>query len=580
MKIDKVIFASDDSYYLDFWPLQADLVKKIIGATPVLFRITDDDKEFYNDGHGLVMHIDKKRFSHIEVPSSFMAQIVRLYGTRYFLDDCCLISDIDMLMIDRNYFIDTIKEIDQNDLVLYCSDAYDKDREECQSYGPSIDYVTNRYCMNYIAGLGKTFNKIQHTDIEFDEFILDVLSYGFAMWDSDELVFGRKVDFGNHGVNVHKLKRGYSSPWHCPGRIERPTTFNHIAGQKVIDIHCARGSYVLYKDVIEQYINVLVKKDLIIISAYCDTSIKEEQLRNLVGSLSKEKTAFDIMVVSHTPIPIDIARNCDYTIFDKKNERLEDLEAIGCSWYAFEHGVINSIYTASGVPGTYHVSIWRMHSIANIMASNLGYSKVHHIEYDTRIDSLDEIHENSLILNESDAVIYLDVPVNTMCGCYMAYRLDRVTKQIQECNEEYFVEYSKQSRQKNPETLYEHMLRRDGTNVYEKKMSDFPQNGMHINLSMIEHKKKELAWCLPFYNTSDNSLGFFICNDFDLPVDVEIIYNGTLIKRIVEPNVWHTFTLDDNYENAKKLTSIVNGKIHQTHNFDEVRDFFKRSSYI
>lgn len=582
MKIDKVIFAADDSYYLDFWPLQADLVKKIIGAKPVLFRITDNDKEFYNDGHGLVMHIDKKRFSHIEVPSSFMAQIVRLYGTRYFLDDCCLISDIDMLMIDRNYFIDTIKEIDQNDLVLYCSDAYDKDREECQSYGPSIDYVTNRYPMCYTVGLGKTFNKIQQTDIEFDEFILDVLSYGFNMWDSDELVFGRKVDFGNHGVNVHKLKRGYSSRWQCPGRIERPTTFNHIAGQKVIDIHCARGSYVLYRDIIEQYINVLVKKDLIVISAYCDNPIKEDQLRTLVVSLSKEKSAFDIMVVSHTPIPIDIARNCDYAIFDKKNERLEDEEAIGCSWFSFEGGSrIHSIYTHPGKPGSHHISIWRMMAIGNIMAGNLGYNKVHHIEYDTRLESLNEIHANSLILDEFDVVMYKYPSDTTFHGCYMAYRLDKVTKRLQECNEEYFLEYSKKGNLKNPESLLERMLRIGDTAVYEKVATDLAQNGMHTNLSMQACLTIDngLTWCIPFYNTEDNSLCFFIWNEFDSVVNAEIIYNDTLIKKSVDPKTWVFFPLDENYENAKKLTSIVNGKLHQTYNFDDIRWIFKVSSY-
>jgi hypothetical protein len=577
MKIDKVIFASDDSYYLDFWPLQAALVRKNIGVTPVLFRITDNDKEFYNDGHGLVMHVDEKRLSHIGVPSSFMAQIVRLYGTRYFLDDCCLISDIDMLMIDRNYFIDTIKEIDQNDLVIYCSDAYDKDREECQSHGPSIDYVTNRYPMCYIAGLGKTFNKIQHTDIEFDEFILDALSYGFEMWDSDELVFGRKVDFDNHGVNVHKLKRGYSSRWRCPGRIERPTAFNHIAGQKVIDIHCAKGSYVLYRDVIEKYINVLIKKDLIIISAYCNTPKKEDELRNLVEFLAKEKTLFDVMVVSHTPIPIDIARNCEWAIYDKKNERLEKPECIGPSWTTGEGFEINSIYACPGIPGSYHVSIWRMMATGNSIAKMLGYEKVHHIEYDTEISNLEELYENSRLLDSYDVVKYTTGADGVMLGCYMAYCLSSVSDLIKEVREDEWIKLTANAFFKNPETLLESIITKD-VRVFTKHAEVLPKRGIAVNKSM--EAKSELTWCFPYYDSYTNSLSFYIFNDTDETVKLELIYNNTLITRHQVPGVWSIFPIDENYENAKELTVITNGVIRQIFQFDEIREHFKGNSYI
>jgi hypothetical protein len=59
MKIDKIIFAADDSYFLDFWPIQSKICKEILNIEPVLFRITEDDSEFYDDGNGLVKHIKK-----------------------------------------------------------------------------------------------------------------------------------------------------------------------------------------------------------------------------------------------------------------------------------------------------------------------------------------------------------------------------------------------------------------------------------------------------------------------------------------------------------------------------------------
>ena len=125
------------------------------------------------------------------------------------------------------------------------------------------------------------------------------------------------------------------------------------------------------------------------------------------------------------------------------------------------------------------------------------------------------------------------------------------------------------------------MLRIGETAVYEKVATDLAQNGMHTNLSMQACATIDngLTWCIPFYNTEDNSLCFFIWNEFDSTVNAEIIYNDTLIKKSVDPKTWVFFPLDENYENAKKLTSIVNGKLHQTYNFDDIRWIFKLSSY-
>ena len=50
MKIDKIIFASDDSHFLDFWEIQSKVCKEILGIQPVLFHITDSESDFYDDG--------------------------------------------------------------------------------------------------------------------------------------------------------------------------------------------------------------------------------------------------------------------------------------------------------------------------------------------------------------------------------------------------------------------------------------------------------------------------------------------------------------------------------------------------
>ena len=53
-------------------------------------------------------------------------------------------------------------------------------------------------------------------------------------------------------------------------------------------------------------------EDIILITAYCPNIEKTDKLRKLVNQLQKFKNKYDIMVVSHTTIPLDIQEMLDY----------------------------------------------------------------------------------------------------------------------------------------------------------------------------------------------------------------------------------------------------------------------------
>ena len=99
MKINKVIFAVDDSHYLDFWPTQAKICKEILNIEPVLFHITNENNDFYNDGHGLVKKIKKVD----GINTGAQAAMGRMFFTKYFPEEVCLVADIDLISINRNY---------------------------------------------------------------------------------------------------------------------------------------------------------------------------------------------------------------------------------------------------------------------------------------------------------------------------------------------------------------------------------------------------------------------------------------------------------------------------------------------
>lgn len=263
MKIDKVIFGVDDNpLYGDFWPIQAKLVKEVLGAEPVLFHITNESSNFYNDGHGLVKKIDKDTCPGII--TSFLSQVIRMYATKYFPDEICMPSDIDMLILNKDWFIEQIKDIDNESLVIMGEGGYKSE--------------DNRYPICYNIGTGSTFNKILGTNIPFPLYAhkLGLLKQG---WDTDELYFGDKVNNTNHGINVYKFKRPRNSFNSCLDRIDRhnfPVQLEYqgeIEAQQrdgvynpeklkegyYIDAHCPRP-YSKYKDAIEEVANIILNK--------------------------------------------------------------------------------------------------------------------------------------------------------------------------------------------------------------------------------------------------------------------------------------------------------------------------------
>ena len=228
MKIDKAIFGVDDSYFMEFWPLQAKICKELLGIQPVLFYICEEDSDFYDDGYGLVKKIkkvyDKKNGDVIH--TGLLACIARMYGTKYFPNDVCLTCDLDMLMINKEYFIDQIQNFHKDSLVIYSSDAYDLNRPEASELfkNEPFPFTQEMYNYPYNAAKGETFDKILDTSCSFEDFVDRHSNFkeGYKyMWMIDEFYFSDCVNNKDHGVEVHKLKRGYTSPWIADRRIER-----------------------------------------------------------------------------------------------------------------------------------------------------------------------------------------------------------------------------------------------------------------------------------------------------------------------------------------------------------------------
>ncbi len=277
MKIEKVIMSCDDSHYQYYWPVVAKTCRKIIKATPVLFKITDNDSDFYFDGNGIVKNV--KALPNIN--SGIQSLFYRIYGTKFFQDEVCLISDIDMLLLSNDYFQGTIKEYNQDSIVVYTSDAYDLNRSDSKDL-----FNTNVFGMCYNAAKGKVFTDVLNLNGNFEDFLKTIESFKSEKgleWYGDEVYVTNQIEKYSSKYEVHKLTRGVEEGFVIKNRIEkwhfpveyvneqmkidnvRDGNYNKklLKEGYYLDCHCIRP-YGFYENEINEVANIVCDKETLI----------------------------------------------------------------------------------------------------------------------------------------------------------------------------------------------------------------------------------------------------------------------------------------------------------------------------
>ena len=323
-------------------------------------------------------------------------------------------------------------------------------------------------------------------------------------------------------------------------------------------------------------------KDLILISNYSETYEKQEVLRVLVNQINNHKENFDLMIVSHTIVPEDISNKCEYVLFDKKNELIFDWDMRCRPW--FNPGNTRQIMSIFTGNFNTHLAIWRMIILGNSVAKNIGYNKVHHIEYDTSINDFSELIENSKLLDNNNSVYYVksqSTVDDILFGSYQAYRLDTLHNDLLVLDEDKLKKKIRSVEDKSPEMMLLELLRSSGKTVVKTK-NKLDNNGNNFGLTHSQLSTNHTAWCLPYYDKLTNKLGFVIWNmeEQNGTINVKLIYNEDKLIDIgdVLSNHWRLMDIDD-YDNARKLTVILNDKIRNTFDFTENKDLFKEVSF-
>lgn len=174
LKIDRVIISSDAKpLYLDYWPMVAKAWTKLIGLRPTLAFIGSDEVKV-DETYGDVI-----RFKPIPgVSVALQAQTIRLLVPTLFPDEVCMTSDVDMLPISKKFFVDSIKDVPDDHIVIHNGKPEYK-----------------QYPMCYFVAKGKLFQEI--LGVSDTDSIADIITQWSKIgwgWNTDELVMRRALN--------------------------------------------------------------------------------------------------------------------------------------------------------------------------------------------------------------------------------------------------------------------------------------------------------------------------------------------------------------------------------------------------
>lgn len=232
MKIDNVIMSSDDNpLYLDFWPIVSKIWEKRFHINPVLIYFGNKK----NISGTVIYHPPIKN-----LPLDIQTLWSRYFYTSWFPNQINMVSDIDMIPISKNYFMDKLLQHDESSYIHINTNEGRPMLSSC-----------------YHIAHEKTFKSFLELPPIFEESLKDLMSFGYkqyedtkSYWYVDEMY----ATFKLKNKPVTYLIRDTAN------RLDRSNwkySKEDLELGKFIDCHCLRP-YSKYKQQIDELINCLI----------------------------------------------------------------------------------------------------------------------------------------------------------------------------------------------------------------------------------------------------------------------------------------------------------------------------------
>ena len=252
-----------------------------------------------------------------------------------------------------------------------------------------------------------------------------------------------------------------------------------------------------------------MNNDLIFVTAYCPTPEQIDRLSKCIDSLPND--LFDIALITHSHVPLEIQQKCQYYIYDHLNDLSDDEELRHFEYHSSEKHRLKSKLVKK--TPFYGFSIYRMFSAISKLAENYGYQRIYHVEYDYVIKDKSIFTNHKNFLQKFDSVFYkIDEDDDMILGGLKSFKVDKLPELFKNYNKE---KMTKVMKEENLIPLEE----------FTKKIFSDAGNVLLISKSHIKERveikkftSQELNWCY-CYNESNNNLYLFylnIINDLEL----------------------------------------------------------------
>lgn len=251
MKLDCVITSvNNNDLYIDFIPLFIKTWKKLYPDVDVKIILIHDNipEKFESYKQHIILFPPIKNVS-----TAFTSQYIRLlYPCIMKYKNGILISDMDMLPMNRKYYTENIKNIENNKFV-YMRNVLLNAKEIAMCYNVATPNIwTSIFNITSLQDIKErlitVYEQNQYADI-----------HGGKGWNLDQLHLYQKVMQWNSITNNFVILNDYSTGYYRLDRVRflfNQTTINDIKYGKYSDYHCLRP-YNQYKDINETIYDLL-----------------------------------------------------------------------------------------------------------------------------------------------------------------------------------------------------------------------------------------------------------------------------------------------------------------------------------
>ena len=276
-------------------------------------------------------------------------------------------------------------------------------------------------------------------------------------------------------------------------------------------------------------------KDLIFVTAYCPDQEQIDRLSECIDSLPNDE--FDIALISHSHIPLDVQKKCQFYIYDYLNELSDDEELKHFEFHRTKSHSLKSKYLNKNQ--FYGFAIYRMFSTICKLAKNLGYERIYHVEYDFVIKDKSIFTNHKNFLNKYDSVFYtIDEDSNMILGGLKSFNVSKLPHLFENYNREEMTKIIKEQDLIPLEKFTKKIFQDVGNNLFISKK---------VIEEKVDYKKfvsQDLSWCY-CYNKSDNQLYFFYSNIFNDDQHIKVESNKVKFKTTIQSKRFHIQNLGD-----------------------------------